>query len=321
MPVKTNLQIQLLGGFSVSIGGVNISAEHWKSRRASCLVKLLALVPGHRLHRGQVTDMLWPESDLKASANNFYQTLYLARQILENAGVTTAANPVRLVLEEGFLSLIDEDALVLAIDVEQFETAANAALSGTKDSQNLQAYQAALALYKGELLPEDLYEEWTIQRREALRQTFLSLLLNLARLQETQQDYPAGIDTLLRLLAVDHSHEEAHAALIRLYALSGHRQQALRQYQTFKDILFKEMEVEPAEETIRLYQDIIAGRLYPERPVTVSTQPAHPMHNLPRQLTTLIGREKEIALAKELVRERPLVTLTGAGGVGKTRLA
>ena len=191
------VHVRLLGGFAVSVNGLPIPEDKWKSRRARSLVKLLALAPGHRLHRDQVIEALWPESDFSAAANNFHQTLYAARRIL------AAAGSVCLSLKDGLLSLDDE----ISVDVEQFEAAAARA----KGSQDPQAYQDALDRYTGDLLPEDLYEEWTIQRREALRQIYLNLLLDLAHLHEAGQDYPAAIKVLLRLLASDRSREEAHA--------------------------------------------------------------------------------------------------------------
>ena len=215
-------------------------------------------------------------------------------------------------LEEGFLTLSGARGQNLSVDVEQFEAAASLA----KNSQDLAVYQAALALYPGDLLPEDLYEEWTIQRREALRQVCLNLLLDLARLHEARQDYPAAIETLLRLLAMDKSHEEAHAGLMRLYALSGQRQQALRQYLALRDALHAELDAEPGQRTTQLYEDIQAGRISPAAPAATAHR-----HNLPAELTSFIGREKQIEEVSQLVRDHRLVTLTGSGGTGKTRLA
>jgi tetratricopeptide (TPR) repeat protein len=149
--------------------------------------------------------------------------------------------------------------------------------------------------------------------------------------QETRQDYPGGIAVLLRLLAVDPSHEEAHCELMRLYALSGQRQKALRQYQTLREVLQTELEVEPSPAATSLYEDIQAGRVAspalssppataapPEIPALMGQKPHH---NLPYQMTSFIGREKETHLISELLQAHRLVTLTGAGGTGKTRLA
>src|SRR5512146_2852024 len=84
--VHPELRIQLLGEFVVWVGGERIPTEQWKSRRARNLVKLLALAPGHRLHRDQISEILWPGSDPSAATNNFHQSLYAARRVLEPAG-------------------------------------------------------------------------------------------------------------------------------------------------------------------------------------------------------------------------------------------
>ncbi len=304
--IDAALQVQLLGGFAVRANGVLIPEAQWRSRRARSLVKLLALAPDHRLHRDRVLDALWPDSDLTAAANNLHQTLFTARKIFEAAGVCA------LILQDSLLSLGDG----LSVDVEQFE----AAVAQTANSQDPALFQAALELYPGDLLPVDLYEEWTVARRDSLRQLHIKLLLDFARLLETRKEYSAGIETLGQVLAIDRAHEEAHAGLMRLYALSGQRQQALRQFQTLKEALRTELEAEPSPASLRLYEEIQSGRL-PQTTALISAGTNLRKHNLPAQLTSFIGRETEIADLSEKVKSSRLVTLTGAGGTGKTRLA
>ena len=306
--IHKTLRIQLLGGFSVSVDGHPIPEEQWKSRRGRSLVKLLALAPAHRLHRDQVIDSLWPDSDLAAAANNFHQTLHAARRVLEPAGAGV------LLLEEGFLSLAGGKDQAIVVDVEQFETAAARA----KDSQDPALVQAALDFYQDDLLPDDLYEEWTIQRRETLKQTYLNLLLRLAWLLEEHQEYSQATETLLSLLAVDKVNEEAHIQLMRVYALSGQRHQALRQYQSLCKVLRADLDIEPSEPASSLYEAIQSNH-FP--PAAVSASAADRTHNLPAQLTSFIGREQEIGEVCQQVRQQRLVTLTGSGGTGKTRLA
>jgi two-component SAPR family response regulator len=64
------VRIGLLGGFRVSVGARTIEKDAWRLRKAASLVKLLALAPGHRLHRERVMDTLWPELGRKAASNN-----------------------------------------------------------------------------------------------------------------------------------------------------------------------------------------------------------------------------------------------------------
>ena len=311
--MKNDLHVQLLGKFAVSVNGIAILESPWKSHRGRNLFKLLALTPGHRLHRDQVIDILWPDSDVSAAANNLYQTLYLTRRGLESAGAGA------LVLEDGLVSLRGNAGPALLVDVEQFEAAA----VQTKDCQDPNVFQAPLELYRGDLLPDDLYEEWTVQRRESLRQVYLNLLLDLARLHEAQYNYSAGITALLQLLAVDRSYEEAHIGLMRLYALSGQRQQALRQYRTLGEVLKAELDTGPSEDAIHLNETIQSGQFLSPKAADFPPHPAIPIpkHNLPNLLTSFIGREKQINEVSQLVKDRRLVTLTGTGGTGKTRLA
>lgn len=299
------LRIQILGEFAVSVGSRALPEAQWKSRRASRLVTLLALAPAHRLHRDQVIDSLWPESNLSAAANNCHQALHGARRILDSLA------PGCLRLEDGVLSLqaLGGKEQALVVDIQQFESAAVTA----RVCQAPEEYQAALAFYRGDLLPEDLYEEFTFARREALRQLFVNLLLELAVLYERRWEYTKGIDTLQRLLQADRSHEQAHTGLMRLYAASGQRQQALRQFQALRDTMKEELDAEPGPQPTALYQDNLSGEY---SPAAVSTQPKPTAHgaagpapeetaareaiapnNLPAQLTSFIGREAEMARA------------------------
>jgi DNA-binding SARP family transcriptional activator len=70
------LRIHLLGGFRVSVGTHEIADNEWRLRKAKALVKVLALAPGHQLHRDQVVDQLWPDLSLDAAANQFRKALH-----------------------------------------------------------------------------------------------------------------------------------------------------------------------------------------------------------------------------------------------------
>jgi DNA-binding SARP family transcriptional activator len=133
-------------------------------------VKLLALSPERRLHREQAMELLWPDRAPDAAANNLHQALYVARRALEGAGAPSGVLPLR------------EDMLVLDGEVEVDADAFEAAAARAHEAGETAGYQAALALYDGELLPEDRYEPWAGSRREALGEAHLGLLLELSRL-------------------------------------------------------------------------------------------------------------------------------------------
>jgi len=143
--------IKLLGEFGATAGGKPVADPVWRLRKGRELVKLLALAPGHRLHREQLMDALWPERDPAAAANNLHQVVHAARRALGADAIT---------LREEQLTLHAD------VDVDDFErAAAHARRAGSPE-----AYRAALSLYAGELLPENRYDDWANLRREELDQ-------------------------------------------------------------------------------------------------------------------------------------------------------
>ncbi len=318
------LEIRLLGGFVVFLGGRPVSDGAWRLRKAKGVVKLLALTPEHRLHRDRVAELLWPDRDSASAANNLHQALHAARRALK----TAAADADRwLQLRDEALSLGDGDKPL--IDLEAFEAAAERArTTGTAD-----AYREALALYRGELLPEDRYEDWTAGARETVRELRLGLLVELAEVHGASGEGGTAIDVLQKVVAEDPLHEGAQRRLMELFAEGGRRQQALGQFQQLRQTLRRELEADPEPQTRELYQDILAGRFLPAQGARAAAPDRGPaarrqgaavkrrLHNLPLQLTSFIGRRRELEDVRGALGRTRLLTLTGPGGCGKTRLA
>jgi DNA-binding SARP family transcriptional activator len=309
------LSISLLGAFSVALGGEVIADDAWRLRKAKTLIKLLALAPERRMHSGEAAELLWPDRDQASARNNLHQAIFAARRALDSIGLDGAAC---LELHDDLIELCSEAPVW--IDVEAFEEAGARARAGRDAS----AYRAALDSHEGELLPEDRYEEWTATRRDAVHELRLALGIELAGL-EAEVDPAAAIDRLRAVLVDEPLHEPAHRALMRLYVDGGRRQEALARFQQLKLGLRREFEDEPDDETRRLYREILT-RSHDEEPDLVpspdeASSGGGRAPELPQQLTSFIGRDRELAEAATLLRNSRLLTLTGAGGCGKTRLA
>jgi predicted ATPase/DNA-binding SARP family transcriptional activator len=315
------VQIRLFGAFAVSVGGEVVPEGAWRLRKAKSLVKLLALAPERRVHREQATELLWPERAPEAAANNFHQALYVARRALEGVGAeASAVLPLR------------EDMLVLCpgarveVDVDAFEQA----VARAHETGELSDYRAALEFHGGELLPEDRYEAWAVGRREAVSEAHLGLLLDLSTRLDQGGDAEAAIAALEQVVVIDPLHEGAQRALMRLFAAAGRRQHALAQYQRLREALRRDLEAEPDPQTARLYRALLRGDANFDPPdQELPRKAAHalpagrvkPAHNLPIALTSFIGRDRELREVARLLDRNRLLTLTGAGGSGKTRLA
>src|SRR3712207_923355 len=117
------VRLRLLGGFSVWVGSRAVSEGEWHLSKARTLVKLLALSPGHALHREQLMDLLWPDLGKRAATNNLRGSLHGARRAL--AQDSSAAGSRYLASKEERVVLCPE--MELWVDVEAFEEAAAAA--------------------------------------------------------------------------------------------------------------------------------------------------------------------------------------------------
>ncbi|HEX7104067.1 MAG TPA: AAA family ATPase [Nitrolancea sp.] len=327
------LSIRLLGSFQVSVADRLVEPHAWRLRKATHLVKILALTPGHRLHRDQLIDALWPEIDPDSALTSFHQALHAARRAL--APERSARSSGSLRLHQQVLSFEPVDAVW--VDTEAFQ----AAVSDARASRDLAAHLVAQALYAGDLLPEDLYESWTQRARDSLREMYLELLLNSARLQEERGLPAAAIETLRRLIDTDPLNEAAHAALMSLYASSGRRDLALRIYQQLCERLRTELDAEPAPDVNRLHQRISSGELVDTR-AALPKPSSDAIPSVPARSTLTGGRHLTLAefaredgvfnrkLALDLLQRSfdalrssrgQIVLLAGEPGIGKTRLA
>jgi two-component SAPR family response regulator len=124
------VRIWLLGGFQVSVGSRTVDKSAWRLRKAAALIKLLALAPGHRLHREQVMEALWPGSDRKAGSNNLRRTLHAARRALDPVAGSRylASDGESLVLCQGGPLWVDAEAELVpdALDPNVHERVADA---------------------------------------------------------------------------------------------------------------------------------------------------------------------------------------------------
>ncbi|MBT2446968.1 hypothetical protein J7F03_07765 [Streptomyces sp. ISL-43] len=245
------LRIRLLGGFRVQVGPREIADGEWRLRKAKNLVKLLALAPGHRLHRDQALDVLWPELDAEAGANQLRKVLHEARRTLDPDPAATYRY-----LESG--ECLGFCRAVAWFDVEAFEDAALQA----RRTGDPAAYERAIALYGGDLLPEDRYAEWAIETEEALRAEYLALLVELGRLLEARADFDGAAAALRTAVGIDPLHEDAAVALMRVYALAGRRHEALGEYRRLRAALERESIAGPGPAAERLHEQIRTGQVF-----------------------------------------------------------
>ena len=315
------LQVRLLGGFSVERADLGRAVSAWPRRSAKTLTKLLAIQPGHVLHREQIIDILWSGVDTESALNSFGKALHAARRALEPE-LPRRRKSAYLCLTNAMLALNTEHVIV---DMDQFGQLAEDALR----RREIQAYEAALAAYGGELLPEDRYENWCAESRGAMAELRIRVLLGLAEAQERSGAYNAAAEGLRHVLQHDPTREAVHRQLMRLYAQMGTPDQAVRQFHACEAAMRRELGLAPHPETISLYQEILAGGLAsgPHRPDLMPKRSS--LGRLPPARTVtdrpFVGRDRVMErMCSQLTRRDEaragMIVVSGEAGVGKTRL-
>jgi predicted ATPase/DNA-binding SARP family transcriptional activator len=283
---------------------------------------------GRRLSRASLVTLLWPDLEPSRARANFRRNLSLMRKALKGEWLDVDRESIRICSDANFW-----------LDIDHFNHLLRTC--GTHGhppeevcTRCLAALEEAAALYEGDFMQgfglrdSVEFDDWQFFQAEGLRRQLASVLERLARGHGAQGNYEAALPYARRWLALDPQHEPAHQHLMQLYAQTGQRSAALRQYAECVRILDEELGLAPAEETTAFYEQIrtmppaeAAVALGPAEPIHLPVRRASPHHNLPAQATPFIGREKELAYIKQCLAQHRLVTLTGSGGIGKTRMA
>lgn len=309
------LRLELLGGVRLTRDGAALSA--FVSSKAPALLCYLA-VTGRPQFRTTLAGLLWSEMPEDVARRNL-------RIVLANLRQTLA--PHLLITRD---TIAFDRTSAYWLDVDQVEAALHQDRGTPIATERL---RAAVTLYGGDFLEgfsvrdAPTFDEWATAQRERLRRRILHVLHDLVGDHTAHGEYAAGVDACTRLLQLDPWREDAHRHLMRLLALSGQPDAALAQYAACCRMLEAELGADASEETTRLYTQIRDGVLVPLRPKAVAdSAPAMGAHwrpPLPPPSTAVIGRDLELAQIAQRLSDPTcrLLTVIGAGGIGKTQLA
>jgi predicted ATPase/DNA-binding SARP family transcriptional activator len=315
------LSISLLGPLHITLDGRPAGSFGYNKVRA--LLAYLAVEADRPHHRDTLVGLFWPDQPDKAARTNLRQALATLREALGDA---TSSPSFLLATRETvqFNSECDYDLDVAALETCLADCRSHQHRGLDRCRACAARMEQALARYRGDFLaqfslPDSApFEEWTLLKREQLRQAALEMLTHLAAHHERRGEHEPAQRYVRRQVELDPWREEAHRHLMRLWAVSGQRSAALAQFESCRGALAEGLGVEPASETVALYEQIKAGELE-----TDSAKRAAPLLNWPHPATPLIGRDAELAELAELIANPGcrLVTILGPGGMGKTRLA
>jgi predicted ATPase/DNA-binding SARP family transcriptional activator len=295
------LNLQFFGTWRACLGEEPLPAL--RSRKGEWLLALL-VIRGSAVPRSWLAGTLWPDSDESRALLYLRRELTFLRKALGTESHRLSSAGRTLAID---LSGVDCDVL-------RFDSAIK---RGDESSLEL-----AVSRYSGPLL-DGCDEEWVMPERASREQAYLAALERLAEMSAERGDSSAASARLRAIVAVDPLRESAQRALMLALADSGDSAAVVQVYRDLRLYLHREINADVDTETTSVFESIRDRARLPKKAASVggSASVEARFNRIPIPLTPLVGRRQEIEEAWQRVRSSRLLTLTGTGGVGKTRLA
>lgn len=322
------LEMRFLGAPQVDRLGKPVEVD---TRKAIALLAYLA-VAGETHTRDALATLLWPDLDQSRSRAALRRTLSTLKHAIGETYLDIEREFIRFNFMAGAW-----------LDVTEFQNCVEETYTHGHSHDEvcplcLPALNAAAALYRDDFLAgftlrdSANFDDWQFFQSENLQRRLAAVLERLVHGYAAQHEFERAIEHAQRWLALDQLHEPAHRHLMRLYALAGQRNAALRQYRECVRILAEELDVSPLEETIQLYETIRDNRIQGDIQRTIANETVESGHattafkkSASKDRYILVGRINEWATLLEvyasLDSQGHLVIVEGEAGIGRTRLA
>lgn len=297
------LKFRLFGPLTVEQDGKRLPLP--ASAQARDLLAYLALFHTRQHSRSALAGTFWPDQAEERARHALSQALWHIRRFFPDL-VTAEAETV------GFAP-----QAALWVDAEAFEQGVERALhAAPRDEAARHEMESALELYRADFLESD-YHDWALLERERLRQLYLQALECLEEWEKSAGRYGAALDLAGRLARAEPLDESAHREIMRLYHLLGQPEAAARQFEVCRNILRRELNVDPSPETLAVMAEIshLSERAASARKTDRGSLIPAPLVGREADRSALLGFLE--AIFKGL---GGLVLLEGEAGVGKTRI-
>lgn len=245
------VHLNCLGGFRIFVNGVEIPSFQWKTKKAENLVKFL--ITDRRQHvKEKIIEALWPEADPRLGDASLRMALTHVRKTLGRNDYVEES----VILRRGMIYL--NPGIEIYTDYELFASISQCAMENTDTGNPLitELLEQAAELYRGDFLPENLYDDWTAGLRTRLQQLYLQVMLKLVESYRRLERSAPAIQACRRYLGLEPADEVVSRITMELLWQSGQKQQALSLYQELVAVLAREYGVIPAAETNDLYEKI-----------------------------------------------------------------
>ena len=251
--LENKIAIHTLGKFDVRDGSIIISESSSRSKRMWEIFKFLLTYRDKAFNPEVILEKIWPENDYADPNLVMRAQIFRLRQTLkiDPAMPSLAQN---IVYSQGCYSWAENAAYWL--DIDEFKALITEAKSMMTDKPEsaIESYQQAIAVYKGEYLPESAFSEWVEPERSFYHELFFESVFNLIDLLKAKRAYSEIIKVCEQAYAIDYLEEKIHIKMIETLLADGQVVRARAHYNEVTSAFYREMGIKPSEQMKNLYR-------------------------------------------------------------------
>lgn len=250
------LRVRTFGKLEVESPYGRVEHRHWRKRKSRLLFLMLLCAPAHEIPRDVILERLWPDMARSNAQRNLYVTWsHLRKALACEADQADIAQFADSNADAYWLTSL------LRSDLDQFHTelgVLHVARTAGDGAAVIASATRIAEVYRGELLPIDIYDEWFEQDRTRARRDFCDAMVAGAQSAVDAQQYDSALVLLRRVSAIDPWREDVYQLMMRCQMFVGQRSGAIETYNVCRTRLVDDLGIDPCAETVRIFQAVLA---------------------------------------------------------------
>ncbi|MBK7985847.1 MAG: tetratricopeptide repeat protein [Ignavibacteria bacterium] len=220
-----HISICFFGRFRINVNGKDITPEQWKRKRNRDIFKYIALHYKQTIPVEKIIDIFWGYDPPANAANIIWNAASVIRSIFEPDLPKGAPSAYLIAADKSYTLDFGEKA---DIDFYTFSSLLQKAEKISDIQKRIETIENAIALYEGDLLPEDIYEEWTETKREEYTSYYIVACLECSRYYAEQEKFSLSARYAKKVIAIDNTYRKAYEILVKVCKENGNINEAHR---------------------------------------------------------------------------------------------
>ncbi|HRI30568.1 MAG TPA: BTAD domain-containing putative transcriptional regulator, partial [Candidatus Kapabacteria bacterium] len=218
-------QVRVLGRFYVEVNGKEITSEQWKRKRSRDIFKYMVLHYKQTLSVEKIVDIFWGYNAPENAVNIVWNAVSVIRSILEPDMPKGIPSSYIIAADKSYTLDFGDNGIIDCCEFLHYVTQAQRC---TNEYESIELIEKALSYYGGDLLPEDIYEEWTHAIREDYKSHYILCCLQCSAFYAEVHNYDLSISYAKKIIAIDYTYRKAYEILVKVCKESGNINEAHR---------------------------------------------------------------------------------------------